>query len=85
MAQITREIVSAYEDFSVTAQEYREIDDRHVLVLVQFGGRTKISGLELGQIAGRNATLLHIEYGTVRKLALYWDRDRAFADLGLEE
>ena len=85
MAQITREIVSAYEDFSVTAQEYREIDDRHVLVLVQFRGRTKTSGLELGQMAGRNASLFHIEYGTVRRLALYWDRDRAFADLGLEE
>jgi ketosteroid isomerase-like protein len=85
MARITREIVSAYEDFSVTAQEYREIDERHVLVLVQFRGRTKTSGLELGQIAGRNASLLHIEFGTVTRLALYWDRDRAFADLGLKE
>lgn len=85
MAQITHELVSAYEDFSVTAQEYREIDERHVLVLVQFRGRTRTSGLELGQLAGRNASLLHIEYGTVTRLALYWDRDRAFADLGLEE
>ena len=85
MTQITRELVSAYDDFSVTAQEYREIDQRHVLVLVQFRGRTKSSGLELGQIAGRNASLLHIEYGTVRRLALYWDRDRALADLGVGE
>ena len=85
MERMTREIVSVYEDFSATAQGYREIDERHVLVLVQFRGRTKTSGLELGQIAGRSATLLHIEYGTVTRLALYWDRDRAFADLGLEE
>ena len=84
MTQVTRELVSAYDDFSVTAQEYRVIDERHVLVLVQFRGRTKTSGLELGQIAGRSATLLHIEYGTITRLALYWDRDRAFADLGLE-
>jgi hypothetical protein len=54
-------------------------------VLIQFGGRAKTSGLELGQIAGRNASLLHIEYGTVRRLTLYRDRDRAFADLGIEE
>ena len=81
---MTREIVSVYEDFSAAAQEYREIDERHVLVLVQFRGRTKTSGLELGQIAGRSATLLHIEYRTVTRLALYWDRDRAFADLGLK-
>ncbi len=84
VAEITHEFVSAYQDFSVFAQEYREIDERHVLVLIQFGGRAKTSGLELRQIAGRNASLLHIEYGTVRRLALYWDRDRAFADLGLE-
>ena len=84
MQQMTREIASEYEDFSATAQEYREIDERHVLVLVKFRGRTKTSGLEVGEIAGRSATLLHIEYGTVTRLALYWDRDRAFADLGLE-
>ena len=48
-------------DFSVSAQEYREIG---------------------GQIAGRNTSLLHIEYGTVRRLALYWDRDGAFCRPG---
>jgi len=83
MTQITRELVSAYDEFSVTAQDYREIDERRVLVLVQCGGRTKSSGLELGQIAGRNASVLDIEHGTVRRLALYWDRERAFADLDL--
>jgi ketosteroid isomerase-like protein len=84
MTQTTRELVDAYDDFSVTAQDYREVDELRVLVLVQFRGRTKSSGLELGQIAGRNASVLHIEDGTVRRLALYWDRDRALADLGLE-
>ena len=85
MTQITRELVSAYDDFSVTAQEYREIDERQVLVLVQFRGRTKAGGLELEHITGRNATVLEIEHGTVRRLAVYWDRDRALADLGLAE
>jgi ketosteroid isomerase-like protein len=85
MTQITNELVSAYDDFSVTAQDYREIDERRVLVLVQFRGQTKASGLELGQIASRNASVLDIEHGTVRRLALYWDRDRALTDLGLAE
>jgi hypothetical protein len=62
-----------------------KIDEQRVLVLVQFHGRTKTSGLELGQIAGRNASLLDIEHGTVRRLALYWERERAFTDLGLKE
>ncbi len=82
--QITREVLSAYDDFSVTAQEYREIDQQRVLVLFQFLGRTKAGGLELGQITGRNATVLVIEHGAVRRLAVYWDRARALADLGLE-
>ena len=81
----TRELVGAYQDFSLTAQEYREIDERRVLVLVQFRGRTRTSGLELGQLAGRNASLLDIERGAVSRLTLYWDRDRALADLGLAE
>jgi hypothetical protein len=83
--QITREVVRAYDDFSVTVQECREIDEQRVLVLFQFHGRTKAGGLELGQIAGRNATVLDIEHGAVRRLAVYWDRDRALADLGVTE
>jgi hypothetical protein len=77
--------LAAYEDFSAYVEEYREIDARRILVLLQFSGRGRASGLEIGSMSIRNASVYDIEGGLVRRLALYWDRDRALADLGLAE
>ena len=85
MARVWREFLSAYDDSSVTVEEYREIDARGVLVLLRFTGRGRTSGLEIGSMSTRNAGVYNIDGGLVRRLALYWDRDRAFADLGLEK
>ena len=35
-------------------------------------------------VDSRNASVHHIRNGKVIKLILYWDRDRALADLGLK-
>jgi len=83
MAEGWRVFESTWEDFRPQPTEYRALDDERVLVVVQFGGRAKTSGMELGQISARNASLLQLRGGKVVRLTLYWDRDRAFADLGL--
>jgi hypothetical protein len=85
MGRVWRDFIAAYDDLSVTVEEYREIDARRVLVLLQLSGRGKASGVEIGGVTARNASLFDIEGGLVRRLALYWDRDRALADLGLKE
>jgi ketosteroid isomerase-like protein len=87
MADAWRTWLSVWDDFRVEAHEYREIDRERVLVLADFsGGRGKTSGLEIGQLGGSRGTLLvHIRDGKVSRLVVYWDRDRALADLGLEE
>ncbi len=85
MARVWRDVISAYNEFSVEAHEYRELDEGRVLVLVRFSGRGRVSGLEIGNMSTRNAAVFDIEGGSVRRLALYWDRERAFADLGLAE
>jgi ketosteroid isomerase-like protein len=84
MAEGWRDVLSAWEEFhGEAAQDWRELDGERVLVLNQFGGRGKASGLDLGGVGVRAATLFHIRDGKVTRLVVYWDRDRALADLGL--
>jgi ketosteroid isomerase-like protein len=83
MAQSMRNWLSAWEKVHVEADEYCELDDGRVLVLAHHSGRGKTSGLEIGQATAKNATLFRIRGGKVTRLVLYWDRERAFADLGL--
>jgi ketosteroid isomerase-like protein len=85
LADSTRDFMGAWENFRIEADEYRELDDERVLVLLHFGGRGKASGLEIGQAQSQGASLFHVGHGKVRRIVNYWDRDRALADLGLKE
>jgi hypothetical protein len=85
MAEGSRSFLSAWERYRVdSVQEYRELDDERVLVLALNSGRGKSSGVELGQVSPKGVALFCIRGGKVTRLAFYWDRDRALADLGLE-
>jgi hypothetical protein len=83
MAEGTRDWLGVWEDFRLEGEEYRELDGERVLVLTDYSGRGKASGLEVGQIWSKGAHLFHVRDGTVTKLVHYWDRERALADLGL--
>jgi ketosteroid isomerase-like protein len=85
MAEGSRYFLSAWEDFRPEAEEYREIDGERVLVLLHHRGRGKASGLELAQMQTNNAALFHVHDGKVTRFVAYWDRQRAFADIGLGE
>src|ERR1700730_3469718 len=75
--------LGAWEDWRAEAEEYRALDDERVLVLVRYSGRGKTSGLQLGQIGTKGASLFHLRDGKVTRLVSYWVRYRALADLGL--
>ena len=60
-------------------------DSERVLVLAHFRGRGRTSGLPIDQVSATGANLFHVRNGRVTRLVLYWDRGRAFADLGLAE
>src|SRR3954470_2783312 len=47
-----RSWIGAWEEFTIEAEEFRELDSQRVLVLTHAHGRGKTSGLEVGQIAG---------------------------------
>jgi hypothetical protein len=78
--------ISTAENFHIVAEEFRELDDERVLALTPVSGRSKATGLDLEQMGSmKAATLFHISDGKVTRLVPYFDRDRAFADLGLKE
>jgi ketosteroid isomerase-like protein len=82
MAAGWREFLSAWEDFHADeVDEYRELDGERVLALQRFTVRGKTSGLDLRRVRGAN--LFHLHGGKVTRLVLYWDRERALAELGL--
>jgi ketosteroid isomerase-like protein len=85
MAQSHREFLSAYDGLRMAADEYRELDNERVLVLVHIEGRGKTSGLDLGQIVSdrQAADLFHVRDGRVTRLVVYYDTNHALADLGL--
>jgi ketosteroid isomerase-like protein len=83
MAQVWGRWLSAWDDVHVETEGCREVDGGCVLVLANIIGRGKTSGLE--QTHHKAAAVFHVRDGTVTRLAQYWDRDRALADLGLEE
>ena len=68
---------------AIKADEYRELDDERVLVLIHWGGRGKTSGLEIEQMRTKGAQLFHVRGGKVTRFVTYWDGERALADLGL--
>jgi ketosteroid isomerase-like protein len=78
-----RGLVNAWEGYRVAAEEYRELDDGRVLVLLHPAGRGRTSGLELAQTRTQQANLFQIRDGKVTRLVLYLDRERALSDLGL--
>jgi ketosteroid isomerase-like protein len=84
MAEAWRSSLEAWEDLRIEANEYRELDDERILVLVHWTGRGKASGVALEQIVNKPASLFHVRNGKVTRLVLYWDGDRALADLGLD-
>src|SRR5947209_859439 len=83
MAEGYRGFLSAWDDVRTDVEEYREFDSDRVLVFTHTSGRGKTSGLELGPISANTAVLFQFRGGKVTRLVLYWDRDRALADLGL--
>jgi ketosteroid isomerase-like protein len=78
-----RDFLSAWEGWRAEAEEYRELAGDRVLVLTNFSARGKTSGLELGQMRAKGASVFHIRGGKVTRQVLYLDRERALAELGV--
>jgi ketosteroid isomerase-like protein len=85
IAAAFRHWATAWEDFRIVADEFIEVDADSVLVLVHYSGRGKRSGIEVGELPSKTAAVFYLRGGKVTSYVVYQDRDRALADLGLEE
>ena len=86
MVEGAQTVFDAYEHVRFVIDSYRDVDDDRVLVLYHLSGSGKRSGLDVGQIHRESANVFQIRDGKVIKLVNYlWDRERALAELGLEE
>jgi ketosteroid isomerase-like protein len=84
MAESWATRMRAWEDLRAIPEEIRELDDERVLVLLSNRGRGKGSGIDIREITRKAANVFTVRDGKVVRLALYWDRELALADLGLE-
>jgi hypothetical protein len=85
MASVFRSWLSAWTGWKLVAEDYLEVDRERVLVPYRFTGRGKTSGMEVAQLRTVGAHVFHICDGKVTRLTVYAERDRALADVGLEE
>ena len=85
MAEGFRSSMGVFKEVRAEVEQFRELDTERVLVLESRRARGKASGLELRRMRSEGAVLLHVRDGKVARLVFYWERERALADLGLEE
>jgi ketosteroid isomerase-like protein len=83
MTEGFREFLDAWEDLHVEVDKFRDLDDERVLVLLRRSARGKTSGLEIAETRTEGANLVHVLDEKLTRIVFYWDRSRAFADLGL--
>jgi hypothetical protein len=70
------------EDYSVQADEWFELDNERILVLIHDSGLGRAGGPELGE-SSRTSAGVRDPGRKVRRLDIYSDREPALAELGL--
>jgi ketosteroid isomerase-like protein len=84
MAEGSRHFLDPWEGYRAVVDRYLELDDERVLVLLRdASGRGKASGVDLSAVQGRKANLFEVRDGKVTRYVVWFDRERALADLGL--
>ena len=82
LSEVMRTLFREVESVRGEVEQYRELDAEHVLVLTRNFGRGKLSGVP---VSAKHAEVFEVHGGRVTRIVVYYERDRALADLGLKE
>ena len=78
-------------------EEFLDVGDSVVVMVRYWGrgkgsgvevhdrGRAKTSGVDIEEMYAKGAAMFHVRDGKVTRLALYWEREHALADVGVKE
>jgi hypothetical protein len=84
MAEGSRHFLDPWEGYRAVADEYLHVDGERILILLRdSSGHGKASGVDLGTVQGKKANLFELRGGKVTRYVVWFDRNRALADLGL--
>jgi ketosteroid isomerase-like protein len=76
-------MLNAWDDFKAVPEEFRELDDGRILVLIRNQGRGKGSGIDVSEITPRSVNVWTIREGTVVRLTAYWGLEHVPEELDL--
>jgi ketosteroid isomerase-like protein len=82
MERYFEELADTWEEFSVLAEDFRELDGECMLVLVRLEGRGKGSGIPIDAL---HTVLFHFRGGRISRIHSYLDRGEALRAAGLSE
>ena len=83
MRKAWRQFLTVWQGHRVEVDEVRELDAERVLSLGRVAGRGRTSGMDVEPMQTKGANVFHLRDGKVTRLVVYFDREHAFADLGL--
>jgi hypothetical protein len=83
MAESFREWLGDWSDMKAAADKYLALDHEHVLVPYQSETPGPTNGPDQAPARAQGATLFQVRASRVTRIVQYYDRERAFADLGV--
>jgi hypothetical protein len=83
VAESFREWLGYWSDLKAAADKYLALDHEHVLVPYQSEAPGPRSGPDQAPARAQGATLFQVRASRVTRIVQYYDRERAFAELGI--
>ena len=83
MKDLFRGWLGSFAEFGISVEDVIDLDRGRVLALTSVRGQGKTSGVDLARTGSKTAHLFELRDGRVRRLVVYFQRERALAELGL--